>query len=170
MKKIRFNENWIYNGKTVSLPHDAMPEAGRKSDSPGGSASGFFVGGEYIYEKKFTAPKEWAGRHILLQFEGVYKNSTVYVNGKAAGGAAYGYIPFFVCLDGLLEYGRENTVRVVADNKDLPNARWYTGGGIYRPVWLWEGAADAIEPESVQISTVSIDPPSFACSRRKASP
>ena len=158
MKKIRFNENWIYNGKTVSLPHDAMPEAGRKSDSPGGSASGFFVGGEYIYEKKFTAPKEWAGRHILLQFEGVYKNSTVYVNGKAAGGAAYGYIPFFVCLDGLLEYGRENTVRVVADNKDLPNARWYTGGGIYRPVWLWEGAADAIEPESVQISTVSIDP------------
>jgi len=158
MKKISFNEDWIYEGKSVRLPHDAMLEAGRDPKSPGGSANGFFRGGEYIYEKKFHAPAQWEQMHICLQFEGVYKNSTVSINGKAVGGAAYGYIPFFVCLDGLLNYGGENTVRVVADNKDLPNSRWYTGGGIYRPVWLWEGPKDSIEPESVHISTIGIDP------------
>lgn len=158
MQKTNFNDNWIYNGKTVTLPHDAMLEAGRTPDSPGGSANAFFRGGEYVYEKKFNVPTEWNDQHLLLQFEGVYKNSKVYVNGKEAGGAAYGYIPFFVCLDGLLQYGAENAIRVVADNKDLPNSRWYTGGGIYRPVWLWQGPKDSIEPESVQISTVSTEP------------
>ncbi len=158
MQKTNFNDNWSYNGRTVTLPHDAMLEAGRNPDSPGGSANAFFCGGEYVYEKKFNAPAEWENRHLLLQFEGVYKNSRVYVNGKEAGGATYGYIPFFVCLDGLLQYGADNTIRVAADNKELPNARWYTGGGIYRPVWLWQGPKDSIEPESVQISTVSTEP------------
>lgn len=158
MQKTNFNDNWSYNGKTVTLPHDAMLEAGRTPDSPGGSANAFFCGGEYVYEKKFSVPTEWKDQHLLLQFEGVYKNSKVYVNGKEAGGAAYGYIPFFVCLDGLLQYGAENAIRVVADNKELPNSRWYTGGGIYRPVWLWQGSKDSIEPESVQISTVSTKP------------
>lgn len=158
MRKIDFNKNWMYQGKEITLPHDAMLAAGRKADSPGESANAFFTGGEYLYEKKFTPPEEWKERHILLQFEGVYKNSRVYVNDVLVGGAAYGYIPFFICLDGALDHGRENTIKVVADNKNLPNSRWYTGGGIYRPVWLWEGPKDSIEPESVRISTVGISP------------
>lgn len=158
MKRIDFNTDWRYNGAPVTLPHDAMLAAGRKADSPGGSACGYFTGDVYTYEKTFTVPAEWAEQHILLQFEGVYKNCHVFVNGKELGGAAYGYVPFFIPLDGQLHYGGENTIKVVADNKDLPNARWYTGGGIYRPVWLWCGPKDSIEPESVQISTKSISP------------
>lgn len=161
MQKELFTNGWSYNGTPVTLPHDAMLESGRKPDSPGGSANGFFVGGKYIYEKTFPVPADWKNQHLLLQFEGVYKNSTVFINGTQAGGAAYGYIPFFVELDAYLRYGQENTIRVEADNLNLPNARWYTGGGIYRPVWLWRGPKNSIAPESVQISTVSIEPPAI---------
>ena len=65
----------------------------------------------------------------------------------------YGYTNFFVELSDL---GEENTLTVVADNSKLPNSRWYSGSGIYRPVWLY--VCDKILPESVRLTTVSIDP------------
>lgn len=163
MKRISFNDNWTFckhDGaqKSVTLPHDAMLEEMRSPDAKSGSACAFFPGGLYEYEKTFTAPEEWRGKTVLLQFEGVYKNSTVYINGKKAGGAAYGYIPFFVETDDLLNYGKNNTIRVEADNKDQPNSRWYTGGGIYRPVWLWIGERAHIAPKGVKITTLSYQP------------
>lgn len=153
MKKTTFNENWIYNGQSVALPHDAMIHEQRDPKAACGSAGAFFPAGEYVYEKTFERPE---AEHVLLQFEGVYRNAKVYINGKEAGGAAYGYIPFFVCADEYLVAG-ENTIRVECAVKH-PDSRWYSGAGIYRPVWLWEGPADSIEPESVRISTVSYDP------------
>lgn len=163
MKRISFNDDWLFcrqgsEQKGVTLPHDAMLEETRSTDAKGGSACAFFPGGLYEYEKNFTVPEEWRGKTVLLQFEGVYKNSTVYINGKKAGGAAYGYIPFFVGTDGLLNYGENNTIRVEADNKDQPNSRWYTGGGIYRPVWLWIGEQTHIAPKGVKITTLSYQP------------
>ena len=153
MKRTSFNDNWIYKGETISLPHDAMLHEQRDPNAACGSAGAFFPDGEYVYEKKFLKP---AAEHVLIQFEGVYKNAKVFVNGKEAGGAAYGYIPFFVSLDEYLVDG-ENTIRVECAVKH-PDSRWYSGAGIYRPVWLWTGPADSIEPESVRISTVSYDP------------
>lgn len=94
----------------------------------------------------------------MFQFEGVYKNSTVYINGTKAGGAAYGYVPFFIKAEGLLRYGEENTIRVEADNKDQPNSRWYTGGDIYSPVWLWIGEQTHIASKGVKITTLSYQP------------
>lgn len=153
MKKTLFNDGWVCNGKAVTLPHDAMLHGQRRPDAASGSAGAFFPDGEYVYEKTFIRP---AAEHVLLHFEGVYKNAKVYINGREAGGAAYGYIPFFVCADDYLVDG-ENIVRVECAVKH-PDSRWYSGAGIYRPVWLWEGPKDAIEPESVKISTVSINP------------
>jgi hypothetical protein len=162
MKRIDFNQSWTFCKKggvarEITLPHDAMIEEQRCADSPGGNAYGYFPGGVYVYEKRFTLPEAPAGRHIVLQFEGVYKNSTVTINGKEAGGKPYGYIPFFVETDGLLNDG-ENIIRVVADNADLPASRWYTGSGIYRPVWLWAGGRSYIEPEGIKITTLSVNP------------
>ena len=153
MKKTAFNDNWTCNGKTVTLPHDAMIHEQRRPDAKSGSAGAFFPNGEYVYEKSFQRPT--AG-HVLIQFEGVYKNARVYLNGKEAGGAAYGYIPFFINADEYLMDG-ENTIRVECSVKH-PDSRWYSGAGIYRPVWLWEGPTNSIEPESVKISTVSCAP------------
>lgn len=164
MKRIAWNENWGFKkqgetgSKVITVPHDAMLEEKRDPKSPGGSAVACFPGGIYEYEKEFDVPAEWESKHILVQFEGVYKNSKVYVNGVEVGGAAYGYIPFFVCLDGKVNYGATNTIKVVADNADLPNSRWYTGAGIYRPVWLWEGEKAHILPEGVKVTSISYNP------------
>ena len=165
MKRENFNQNWRFTDLTlakepqlITLPHDAMIHQARDAANPSGSAQAFFPGGSYRYEKTFDAPVKWESQHILFQFEGVYKNAKVYINGKEAGGAAYGYIPFFVCADGLLNYGGENTITVTCDNLDQPESRWYSGAGIYRPVWLWTGSTAHIEPEGVRVSTASIDP------------
>ena len=153
MKKTRFQDNWFCNGKPVTLPHDAMLGEQRDANAPCASAGAFFPGGKYVYEKSFMRPD---AEHVLLQFEGVYRSAKVFVNGTEAGGAEYGYIPFFVDCDRHLVDG-ENTVRVECEVVQ-PDSRWYSGAGIYRPVWLWEGPKDSIEPESVKISTSSVEP------------
>ena len=144
--------------KVVDLPHDATILEQRDPKSPGGSAGAFFPPGKYLYEKKFLVPLDWKDKCLQFQFEGVYKNSIVYINGKNAGGRPYGYIPFFVETEGLLEYGNDNIIRVEVDNSLLPDSRWYTGSGIYRPVWLWLGEKNHIKPEGVKISTLSFNP------------
>ncbi len=154
MIRFDFNTGWICNGKAVTLPHDAMILEARKADAPGGSAVGFFPGGKYTYEKKFTLPADWTGKQVKLQFEGVYKNAQVSVNGKTLGGAAYGYIPFWVDCGVLHE--SENTITVTCENENQPDSRWYPGAGIYRPVWAWVG--DGLTNEDIHITTVSINP------------
>lgn len=154
MKRIAFNNDWNCNGNPVTLPHDAMIHQTRVPGHASGSAQAYFPGGKYVYEKTFEKP---AAEHVLVQFEGVYKNAKVYINGKEAGGCDYGYLPFFVCADEYLVEG-ENTIRVECDNDNQPDSRWYTGAGIYRPVWLWTGLKGGIEPEQVRVHTVSVEP------------
>lgn len=164
MEKFAFNDGWMYGvkgreKKRVVLPHDAMLAEERDAGSAGGSACAFFPGNIYEYEKVFAVPEEWREKHVVFQFEGVYRNAVVSINGKKAGGAAYGYIPFFVDGDEFLTYGAENRISVTADNSMQPNSRWYSGGGIYRPVNLWVGKKNGIEPEGIRVTTVSIQPP-----------
>lgn len=162
MRKQDFNHGWRFSKKgssnavTVTLPHDAqITEKRSKEASDGGH--GYFPGGIYTYEKIFTAPAAWEGKKVLIEFEGVYKNCTVSLNGKEIGGHKYGYTTFTLPLENL-NYGGENTLTVVADNSKLPNSRWYTGSGIYRPVWLYVGDEKRIEYRGVKITTVSINP------------
>lgn len=159
-----FNQNWKFRKQgrgetqTVTLPHDAMIHERREPNGAGGSAHGFFPGGIYVYEKNFTAPAEWADKTVFIEFEGVYRNSVVSINGKSVGGRAYGYVPFRICADSLLNYGGENTITVTVDNSQLPNSRWYTGSGIYRPVNLIVGNKTHIEWQGVRVSTISYQP------------
>lgn len=159
-----FNSGWKFSRakdtdmQEVTLPHDAMIWGERTAEAESGSAGAYFHGDVYLYEKEFEVPEEWKDKHILFQFEGVYRNAAVFLNGQEAGGAAYGYIPFFACADGLLNYGGKNTIRVKADVSRQPDSRWYTGGGIYRPIWLWVGEKASIEPEGVRVTTLSYQP------------
>lgn len=155
MKKLDFNANWTCNGKAVTLPHDAQITELRSKDASNGG-HGYFPGGVYMYEKTFTVPAEWQDKTLIVEFEGVYKNATVSLNGKELCFHAYGYTNFFVKLDNLAS--GENTLTVVADNAKLPNSRWYTGSGIYRPVWLYVCEKGGIRPESVKVYTLSISP------------
>lgn len=159
----QFNTDWIFwkegaaEKKNVTLPHDAMLTEIRTPEAKGESASGYFPGGVYYYEKKFDISEEMLEKHLTLEFESVYKNAEVFVNGKKIYQAAYGYIPFFVTLDGCLQSGT-NTILVKADNGEQPDSRWYSGAGIYRPVWLHVQEQQYIEMEGVKVCTKSIEP------------
>lgn len=93
-----------------------------------------------------------------MEFEGVYMDSKVYLNGEHIGGHLYGYTNFYVDLTSRMRIGEENEILVIADNSKTPNSRWYSGSGIYRPVNLWTGAGFGILPENVKITTLSVLP------------
>jgi hypothetical protein len=164
MKKFDFTQEWLFYKKdnqektSINLPHDAMMSEKRQPDCASGSAGAFFPGGLYFYEKTFTVPQEWQDKNLLLAFEGVYRNATVRVNNQIVGTNAYGYVPFTVVLDEFVKCGTENLIQVEVDNSQIPNSRWYTGSGIYRPVWLYVGEQSHIAYEGVRITTVSYNP------------
>lgn len=143
--------------KEVTLPHDAMIHERPAPDAKSGGQTGFYPGGQYIYAKKFYVPAEWKEKALLIEFEGVYQTAMVYVNGVLAHTNVYGYSDFCVSLSKLLNYGKENEIKVIADNTATPNSRWYTGSGIYRNVSLLIGNGVYLNKDGVKIRTISAD-------------
>lgn len=144
-------------GKTVTLPHDAMLAEPRTALSAGGTNTGWYEGYDYEYRRTLTVPEnELADTHIL-EFEGVYHNAEVWLNGQKAAFRPYGYTNFYVDCAPYLHAG-ENELRVIARNADQPNSRWYSGAGIYRPVQLWTARGAHITLNGVKIRTLSLDP------------
>lgn len=144
-------------GKPVTLPHDAMLAEPRTALSAGGTNTGWYEGYDYEYRRTLTVPEnELADTHIL-EFEGVYHNAEVWLNGQKAAFRPYGYTNFYVDCAPYLHAG-ENELRVIARNADQPNSRWYSGAGIYRPVQLWTARDAHIALNGVKIRTLSLDP------------
>ena len=144
-------------GKTVTLPHDAMLAEPRTALSAGGTNTGWYEEYDYEYRRTLTVPgNELADTHIL-EFEGVYHNAEVWLNGQKAAFRPYGYTNFYVDCAPYLHAG-ENELRVIARNADQPNSRWYSGAGIYRPVQLWTARSAHIALNGVKIRTLSLDP------------
>ena len=144
-------------GKPVTLPHDAMLAEPRTALSAGGTNTGWYEGYDYEYRRTLTVPEnELADTHIL-EFEGVYHNAEVWLNGQKAAFRPYGYTNFYVDCAPYLHAG-ENELRVIARNADQPNSRWYSGAGIYRPVQLWTAMGAHIALNGVKIRTLSLDP------------
>lgn len=144
-------------GKTVTLPHDAMLAEPRTALSAGGTNTGWYEGYDYEYQRTLTVPEnELADTHIL-EFEGVYHNAEVWLNGQKAAFRPYGYTNFYVDCAPYLHAG-ENELRVIARNADQPNSRWYSGAGIYRPVQLWTARGAHIALNGVKIRTLLLDP------------
>lgn len=160
MQKIDFNKNWTYKKtdvpdieKKVDLPHDAMLCEKRDEANPGIHNLGYFEGHDYEYKKTFTIPKEYADKDVIFEFEGVYHDPEVYINGVKKGGCNYGYTGFTVIADNLFTE-KENEIRVISKNADQPNSRWYSGSGIYRPVWMYVGDKDRITFGGVKVRTI----------------
>lgn len=164
MKAIYWHKDWKYRNVNseqwiqVTLPHDAMLSESREKDAPGGSAVGFFEGGKYVYEKKWIVPTEWENQYVALEFEGVYRKSIVCLNGTVVGGCKNGYTNFIVDLTENLKIGQGNTITVQVDNSEMPNSRWYSGSGIYRPVKLFVGSKKHIGIRAIQIHTIDTLP------------
>ena len=165
MQKIDFNKDWICRCLTrdeeaypVTLPHDAMLSEPRTQESTGEGNIGWYIGGDYEYTKNFFVPEEYKDKKILIEFEGIYHNGEVYINGKKAAYRPYGYTNFYVDTEGFFQYGKENEIKVIARNADQPNSRWYPGTGIYRPAYLYVGEEKHIPVNGVKIRTLSYDP------------
>jgi beta-galactosidase len=123
--------------RKLNLPHDWSIELPFDSTSPTGTGGGALRGGLGWYRKTFTLPATDKGKNIFVDFDGVYCNSEVFINGHSFGVRPNGYISFRYDLTSFLKYGGEKNVIVVkVDNSKQPNSRWYSGSGIYRNVWL----------------------------------
>lgn len=144
-------------GKTVTLPHDAMLAEPRTALSAGGTNTGWYEGYDYEYRRTLTVPENTLADTHILEFEGVYHNAEVWLNGQKAAFRPYGYTNFYVDCAPYLHAG-ENELRVIAHNADQPNSRWYSGAGIYRPVQLWTAGGAHIALNGVKIRTLSLDP------------
>src|SRR5438477_8199171 len=150
--RIDFNNDWKFkldsvhsfnepgpdaSWRNLNLPHDWSIELPFDSTSPTGTGGGALRGGIGWYRKIFTLPVSSKGKNIFVDFDGVYMNSEVWINGHSLGVRPNGYISFRYDLTPYLKFGDgRNAILVKVDNLKQPNSRWYSGSGIYRNVWL----------------------------------
>lgn len=166
MKKILFQKDWICyrtghreQAFAVNIPHDAMLLDEKKENCPGGVNTGWYDAKDYTYEKVFFVPDSYREEKIIFEFEGIYHKASVYVNDVKVGYQEYGYFGFYVNPEDAIRYGENNTIRVEAVNSDQPNSRWYSGTGIYRPVWMYVMPKQHIAMEGIRITTLDYKNP-----------
>ncbi|HEU0065214.1 MAG TPA: beta galactosidase jelly roll domain-containing protein, partial [Flavisolibacter sp.] len=182
-RDIPFDDNWLfikdstkdasapfYNDSKwnrVELPHDwsidDLPNPIRDSisgpftkGSIGNFATGFTVGGTGWYRKKFRTGKSMPHKIISIQFDGVYMNATVWLNGTLLGNHPYGYTPFYFDITPYLNPAGQQNVLAVKVSNEGKNSRWYSGSGIYRHVWLIETAPIHIAQWGTYITTPDV--------------
>ena len=148
MAKPEYNDS---HWRMLNLPHDWAIEGDFMASAPSGAGGGALPGGVGWYRKHFRVSEV---RRYFLEFDGVYMNSTVYVNGEKVGYRPYGYSSFEYEITRYLRTG-DNVVAVRVDNSDQPNSRWYSGCGIYRHVWLTETQGVRIKHWGVHVETTA---------------
>ena len=133
MSKADYNDSWW---RQLDVPHDWAIEGDFYVGNPSGAGGGALPGGIGWYRKHFEVKNGGVkSEKLFLEFDGVYMNATVYVNGQEVGYRPYGYSSFEYDITPFVKDGK-NVVAVRVDNSDQPNSRWYSGCGIYRHVWL----------------------------------
>ncbi len=168
MRRTRLNDGWFVRPRSnpfaeptsgpadwvpVTVPHDAMIGGSRSASATG--ASGYFVPGSWEYRRPLDPTIDADGAAIVLEFEGVYRDAVVSVNGTIAATRPYGYSTFSVPIDHLLRPDEDNELIVQARAGD--DSRWYTGGGIYRDVWLLEAGPIHLVPGALDVRTPEVD-------------
>lgn len=150
--KENFNDN---SWSTLNIPHDWSFEKGVRSGGDQGQGGGYHDGGVGWYRKYFEIQENSLSNIVYINFDGVYMNSDVWINGNYLGKRPYGYISFRYEISKYLKKGR-NTIAVRVDNSLEPSARWYHPCGIYAPVTLIKLNPTHFEPNSIFIKTPSI--------------
>lgn len=170
MLRINFNEGWKFSKDNstmmssdrtepieVNLPHDAMIHENRDASYPSGNAGAFFEGSNYLYMKEFELPTGCEAQAVYLEFEGIYHKARIYVNESFAGMCLNGFRRFVLDITPYVNETEKNIVKVLVQNSDQPNCRWYTGGGIYRSVNLMIGSKVHMEPDGIAVCTPEVE-------------
>ena len=171
---INFNQGWKFaldsdspanaepgfddsSWRVLDLPHDWAIEGDFDQSNPSGTGGGALPGGIGWYRKTFTISKKDQGQIFSIEFDGVYMNSSVYLNGHLLGTRPYGYISFSYDLTPYLNWDGENVIAVKVDNSDQPNSRWYSGCGIYRDVRIVKTNPVHVAQWGTYITTNNVD-------------
>ena len=174
---ISFNEGWKFalpapddaaqpgfddsGWRDLDLPHDWSIEGEFSETNPATPGGGALPGGIGWYRKTFNVSTADRDRLTYISFDGVYRNSEVWINGNYLGKRPYGYSSFRYELTPYLKYGEEaNVIAVKVDNSAQPNSRWYSGSGIYRNVWLTTTEKIAVDNWGTFITTPEVSPES----------
>lgn len=171
-REANFNEGWkFYLGtsstaqnpsfddsswESVTLPHDFS--ISQSYTTSGEAESGFLPGGTGWYRKAFTLPESYAGKRLVINFDGVYSDAYVYVNGTQVGENHYGYTSFAIDISDKVtcDGSTENVIAVKAVN-NIPSSRWYSGSGIYRDVTLITTNQVYVDYRGTQVTTPDIE-------------
>jgi beta-galactosidase len=172
--RVSFNKDWKFHlgavahaenpsfddsgWRDLDLPHDWSIEGKFDPANPAGTGGGALPGGWGWYRKTFVLSRADTGRMIFIDFDGVYRKSTVWINGHLMGMRPNGYISFRYDLTPYLKFGNEkNVLAVSVDNSQQPNSRWYSGSGIYRNVWLVSAGKVFVDHWGISVTTPRID-------------
>ncbi len=132
-------EDPAFNDKkweSVDLPHDWSIEGPFSKDNPAFSRGAWLPTGKCAYRKSFVVSEADRDQRFEIYFDGAYRNSEVYINGKFLGMRPMGYIAFHYDITPHLKFGEKNVITVKLDNSSQPGSRWYSGTGIYRHTYL----------------------------------
>ncbi|MFK4834646.1 glycoside hydrolase family 2 TIM barrel-domain containing protein [Microbacterium sp. ZW T2_14] len=141
--------------RPVRLPHDAVRDLPRSAGSDQGVHTGYVPGGVFEYAKTFDVPDAWRDKTVRLEFEGVYRDAVVFLNGDAVVHEPNGYNGFEAVLDPYLRYGQPN--RITVEARAHRDSRWYSGAGIYRPAHLVVADPVHIPLDGTRVTTPDID-------------
>ncbi|MBQ4509998.1 MAG: hypothetical protein II984_04680, partial [Clostridia bacterium] len=158
MKKLNFNKNWLFSlndgEKTeINLPHDFSIIQKRLPNAKSNQHGGFFQGGVGRYEKSFRAKKN---KKYFFMCDGSFGLTEIYVNASSVFINKYPYNTFYVDITDFLRYDKNNEIVIVVNNSHQPNARWYTGSGIYRDTYLLECDNAYFSPLGLFVKTEAI--------------
>ena len=172
-ERLSFNDGWLFSladdslaarpefvdsgWRKLNLPHDWAIEGDFSQDNPSGTGGGALPGGVGWYRKTFVAENKDKGKHFRIEFDGVYMNSEVFINGTCLGKRPYGYISFSYDLTPYLKWGEKNVIAVRVDNAEQPNSRWYSGCGIYCNVWLLKTGDVCVAEWGTYVTTAKVD-------------
>jgi beta-galactosidase len=149
---IELNKDWVFinpyrswtegyrlteSKNTVNLPHDWSIEGPFDKKNPAGSSGGYLPGGKALYRKEVMIPTSWKNQKIYIEFDGVYQNSEVFINGVLVGKRPNGWISFYYDITPWITVGQNNLIAVRVTNDDMPNCRWYSGTGMYRKARIY---------------------------------
>jgi beta-galactosidase len=146
--------------RALDLPHDWSIEGPFGEKEPSSFCGAYLPTGIGWYRKRFHLPDSYPNAYndkkLTIEFDGVYQNSDVWINGQWLGKRPYGYVPFFYDLTPHINFGRENVVAVKVDNSHQTNCRWYSGSGIYRHTWLLSTNRVHIAPWGTFVSSPQV--------------
>jgi beta-galactosidase len=147
----------------LDVPHDYSITQSFTQNSPAGAGGGYLSGGVGWYRKSFTLPATSTGQKLFVQFDGVYMDSTVWMNGTQICARPYGYVSYECDFTAAAKAGSANLLAVRVNNQQ-PSSRWYSGSGIYRHVWL-----KTVNPVRVAYTGVFVTTPQVSASSASVS-